>query len=82
MAALGRSGARFDPERVDLWVDHVPVVRNGMSLGLRAESAANRRLRRREFALIASLRVGRAEARLWTTDLSEAYVRINAGYRT
>ena len=82
MAALGRSGARFDPARVDLWVDQVPVVRNGVSLGLRAESAANRRLRRREFALVASLRAGRAEARMWTTDLSEAYVRINAGYRT
>ena len=82
MAALGRSGARFDPERVEIGVDHVPVVRNGVSLGLRAEAAANRRLRRREFTLTASLRAGRAEARMWTTDLSEAYVRINAGYRT
>jgi len=82
MAALGRSGARFDPERVELFVDDLPVVRNGLSLGLRAEAAANRRLRRREFALVASLHAGRAEARLWTTDLSEAYVRINAGYRS
>ena len=82
MAALGRSGARFDPERVDLSVDELPVVRNGLSLGPRAEAAANRRLRRREFALTASLHAGRAEARMWTTDLSEAYVRINAGYRT
>jgi len=82
LAALGRSGARFDPERVDLWVDRVPVVRNGVSLGLRAEAAANRRLRRREFVLTAFLRAGRAESRMWTTDLSEAYVRINAGYRT
>jgi glutamate N-acetyltransferase/amino-acid N-acetyltransferase len=82
LAALGRSGARFDPERVDLWVDRVPVVRHGVSLGLRAEAAANRRLRRREFVLTASLRAGRAESRMWMTDLSEAYVRINAGYRT
>jgi glutamate N-acetyltransferase / amino-acid N-acetyltransferase len=82
VAAVGRSGARFDPERVDLHVDELPVVRRGVSVGPRAEAAANRRLRRREFALIASLHAGRAEARLWTTDLSEAYVRINAGYRT
>jgi len=82
MAALGRSGARFDPDRVELSVDRVPVVRRGVSLGLRAEAAANRRLRRREFTLIAALHAGRAEARLWTTDLSEAYVRINAGYRS
>ena len=40
------------------------------------------RLRRREFALTVSLHAGRAAARLWTTDLSQAYVRINAGYRT
>jgi glutamate N-acetyltransferase/amino-acid N-acetyltransferase len=82
MAALGRSGARFDPAKVDLFVDEVPVVRRGMTLGPRAEAAANRRLRRREFALVACLHAGRGAARLWTTDLSEAYVRINAGYRT
>lgn len=82
MAALGRSGARFDPAKVDLFVDEVPVVRRGMTLGPRAEAAANRRLRRREFALVACLHAGRGTARVWTTDLSEAYVRINAGYRT
>ena len=82
MAALGRSGARFDPTRVDLFVDEVPVVRRGESLGEEAEAAANRRLRRREFALIAGLHAGTASARMWTTDLSEEYVRINAGYRS
>jgi glutamate N-acetyltransferase/amino-acid N-acetyltransferase len=82
MAAAGRSGAAFDPERVDLFVDELPVVRRGVGLGARAEAAANRRLRRREFALTVSLRAGRAAARLWTTDLSDGYVRINAGYRS
>jgi glutamate N-acetyltransferase/amino-acid N-acetyltransferase len=82
LAAAGRSGAAFDPERVDLFVDELPVVRRGVSLGSRAEAAANRRLRRREFALTVSLHAGRAAARLWTTDLSDAYVRINAGYRS
>jgi glutamate N-acetyltransferase/amino-acid N-acetyltransferase len=82
LAALGRSGAGFDPTRVDLFVDELPVVRRGESVGDKAEAAANRRLRRREFALIARLHAGWASARLWTTDLSQDYVRINAGYRT
>ncbi len=82
MAALGRSGAVFDPERVDIVVDGVAVVRRGVGVGARAEAAANRRLRRREFSLGLDLHAGRGAARLWTTDLSEAYVRINAGYRT
>ena len=82
MAALGRSGARFDAEAVDLWVDELPVVRRGMGLGSGAEAAANHRLRQREFSLVAHLHAGRGMARMWMTDLSEAYVRINAGYRT
>jgi len=82
MAALGRSGARFDPEAVDLWVDELPVVRRGAGLGSGAETAANHRLRQREFSLVAHLHAGRATTRMWMTDLSEGYVRINAGYRT
>jgi len=82
LAALGRSGARFDPGTVDLWVDHVPVVRRGMGLGSGPEAAANQQLRQREFALVANLHAGRTTSRLWTTDLSEGYVRINAGYRS
>ncbi|HSB77620.1 MAG TPA: bifunctional glutamate N-acetyltransferase/amino-acid acetyltransferase ArgJ [Candidatus Methylomirabilis sp.] len=82
MMALGRSGANFDPERVDLFVDELPVVRKGVGLGRLAEDAANERMRRREFALVANLHAGRGQRRIWTTDLSEAYVRINAGYRS
>jgi len=82
MAALGRSGARFDPGGVDLWIDELPVVRRGVGLGSGAEAAANHRLRQREYALVAHLHAGRAAARIWMTDLSEGYVRINAGYRS
>lgn len=82
MMALGRSGAFFDPERVDLFVDELPVVRKGVGLGREAEAAANERMRRREFGLVADLHAGRGQSRIWTTDLSEGYVRINAGYRS
>ena len=82
LAALGRSGARFDPGMVELSLDELPVVRRGLGLGPSAEAAANHRLRQREFALVVHLHAGGMTARLWTTDLSEGYVRINAGYRT
>jgi glutamate N-acetyltransferase/amino-acid N-acetyltransferase len=82
MAALGRSGARFNPEAVEIGVDGIAVVRRGMSVGSAAEARANRCLKRREFTLDIDLKAGRGAAHIWTTDLSEAYVRINAGYRT
>jgi glutamate N-acetyltransferase/amino-acid N-acetyltransferase len=82
MAALGRSGARFDARAVAIAVDEIAVVRGGVGLGAHAEETANQRMRRREFALVIHLRAGRGAARIWTTDLSEGYVRINAGYRS
>jgi glutamate N-acetyltransferase/amino-acid N-acetyltransferase len=82
MAALGRSGARFDPGAVELSVDELPVVRRGVGLGASAEAVANHRMLQQDFALVANLHAGRATARLWTSDLSEGYVRINAGYRS
>ena len=82
MAALGRSGAQFNPTEVDIGVDEIAVVRGGVGLGAHVEETANHRMRQREFALAVHLHAGRGAARIWTTDLSEAYVRINAGYRT
>ena len=40
MAALGRAGARFDPERVNIAFGPHPVVQNGRGLGPKAEAAA------------------------------------------
>jgi glutamate N-acetyltransferase / amino-acid N-acetyltransferase len=82
MAALGRSGAQFDPRAVDIGVDEIAVVRGGIGLGVHVEETANHRMHQREFTLAVHLHAGRGTARIWTTDLSEAYVRVNAGYRT
>jgi N-acetylglutamate synthase/N-acetylornithine aminotransferase len=32
--------------------------------------------------LVVNLHAGSAATRVWTTDLTEGYVRINAGYRS
>ncbi|MDD5558588.1 bifunctional glutamate N-acetyltransferase/amino-acid acetyltransferase ArgJ [Candidatus Methylomirabilis sp.] len=82
MAALGASGIRFDPSRVEIALDTIPVVRNGVGLGEAAERRAAARMRRPEFDLTIHLHAGTGEAIVLTTDMSEAYVRINAGYRS
>lgn len=82
MAAIGASGIRFDPSRVEIALDTIPVVRQGVGLGAAAERQAAVRMRRSEFDLTIHLHEGTAEAVVLTTDLSEAYVRINAGYRS
>ncbi|MFM8552191.1 MAG: bifunctional glutamate N-acetyltransferase/amino-acid acetyltransferase ArgJ [Nitrospiraceae bacterium] len=82
MAAVGRAGARIQPDRIGLAIDGVPIVKGGMSLGPTAERAIAKLFRRREFQIAIDLGIGSAQASLWTTDLSYEYVRINASYRS
>jgi glutamate N-acetyltransferase/amino-acid N-acetyltransferase len=82
MAALGASGARFDPLRVDISLDGIAVVRGGVGLGEGKERRAETRMRRSEFTLTIDLDAGEGESAVLTTDLTDRYVKINAGYRS
>ena len=82
MMALGKSPARIEQQRVAIAFDDEPLVEQGM---LR-EGARIGRIReimgRPEYAITVDLGLGRGEDRVWTCDLSEEYVRINAKYTT
>jgi glutamate N-acetyltransferase/amino-acid N-acetyltransferase len=82
MAAIGRSGARVDQNRIDLFIGDVAVVRGGKGLGAGAEAQVAQVVKRGEFTIKARLHQGHAVAGIWTTDLSYDYVRINASYRS
>ncbi len=81
--AIGRSGIDdLDPDGVSLFLDDVCVARGGqMSAGYR-ESDGARVMAQDEFTVRIGLGRGTARERIWTSDLSYEYVRINAEYRT
>ena len=80
MAALGRSGAGFDPGRVDISIDDAPLVKGGQAYGREAQAAAC--MDRDEFSIKIDLGAGPGRAQVLTCDLSLDYVRINADYRS
>jgi len=81
LAAVGRSGAAVAPERVDIWMAGVQVVRGGT--GVPGEMArAAEAMRQAEYELVVDLHLGEAASTGWTCDLNEGYVKINAGYLT
>lgn len=82
MAALGRSGARFNPTRVDISFGEVMVVRQGVGLGEAAEAAALQAILAGPVTITLNLNAGEAQAHVDTCDLTEDYVRINASYRS
>jgi glutamate N-acetyltransferase/amino-acid N-acetyltransferase len=80
-AAAGRSGVPFDPDRVDIRMAGIPVLRKGQPLDFNERAASNRLLEPLVLLLV-DLHAGRASARYWTCDFTAEYVRINASYRT
>jgi glutamate N-acetyltransferase/amino-acid N-acetyltransferase len=58
----------------------VAVFRRGASAGPAARARAGSRLAAKEVDIGVDLGAGSGRARVWTCDLSPAYVRINADY--
>jgi len=83
LAALGRSGVAMREEAVDIQIEGVLIVRNGLSLGPEAEKEASSVMRKsKEIDLIIHLGQGDFEDRVVTCDLTKEYIDINANYRT
>jgi glutamate N-acetyltransferase / amino-acid N-acetyltransferase len=80
-AAAGRAGVKFDPDRVDIHMAGIPVLRRGQPLDFN-ERAASNRLLEKNVHIVVDLHAGRSSTRYWTCDFTSEYVRINASYRT
>jgi glutamate N-acetyltransferase/amino-acid N-acetyltransferase len=81
MAALGYSGAIFSPDQVDIWLEDLQLVKDGISANF-SEDIARELFKKDELSIVIDLRSGEAKATMWTCDFSYDYVKINAAYRT
>jgi glutamate N-acetyltransferase/amino-acid N-acetyltransferase len=82
LCALGHSGVRINPNRIDVFFDKLPIVRNGMGVGSQLEEKASERIKKRSFKVTVDLHQGKSQFSVLTTDLSLDYVKINASYRS
>jgi len=83
LAAVGRTGlADFDLEQVRIHLDEVCIVNAGGRADDYTEERGQAVMSRSDITIRVELGRGAASARIWTTDLSFDYVRINAEYRT
>jgi glutamate N-acetyltransferase/amino-acid N-acetyltransferase len=82
MMALGKSAARVEQDKVSIAFADEPLVERGVG----KEGARLDRIREimgePAYTITIDLGLGRGEERVWTCDLSEEYVRINAKYTT
>uniref|UniRef100_A0A7C4MPA0 Arginine biosynthesis bifunctional protein ArgJ n=1 Tax=Desulfatirhabdium butyrativorans TaxID=340467 RepID=A0A7C4MPA0_9BACT len=82
LAAAGRSGVLFDPDRIEIRFDDVIIYSQGRGGGGDVEQKVTAVLKRPEFCICVDLHEGSASSSVWTCDFSVDYVRINADYRS
>jgi glutamate N-acetyltransferase/amino-acid N-acetyltransferase len=79
LAAAGRAGVAMNEAASEVWFNDIRVVRDGLAVG-RDLRAAEAEMRKPEVAVRVNLGVGSGTALVWTSDLTEEYIRINGSY--
>src|SRR5438552_3339270 len=75
VGAIGNSGVPLKSLRVDIYIGGVPISDATLD-------QARQKLSEKEVQIRVVLDSGSASARVWTCDLTEGYIRINADYTT
>ncbi len=80
--AVGKAGEPADRDRLAIWFGDVRVAVQGARDPDYSEAAASAVMRRPEITVRVELGLGQGRARVWTCDLTKAYVAINGDYRS
>lgn len=84
IAAAGRAGVDFDPDKVDLFLGTkkwVQLVKDGQPTDVDL-SRVKQRMKATQIEIVLDLHAGQSNAVGWGSDLSYEYIRINAEYTT
>ena len=85
LCAMGYSGARFDPNKVNLYfvndIGKIEVFHQGVPVDF-DEDYASEILGYQEVTALIEMHEGTEEATAWGCDLTHEYVNINADYRS
>ncbi len=83
LAAIGRARVdSLDIERIDLYLGATCLLRNGLPDSGYTEAMGKAEMDEEAITIRVDLKQGSASARIWTTDLSYDYIKINAEYRS
>jgi glutamate N-acetyltransferase/amino-acid N-acetyltransferase len=80
--AVGKAGEPADRDRLAIWFGPHRVAVDGERDPAYSEEAASAYMRGAEIEVRVDLGLGAGAARVWTCDLTKAYVEINGDYRS
>ncbi|MGH6832788.1 MAG: bifunctional glutamate N-acetyltransferase/amino-acid acetyltransferase ArgJ, partial [Methyloceanibacter sp.] len=82
VAAVGKAGEAADRDRLAIWLGDILVAKDGeVAPGYREKQGAAY-MQSPEIAVTVDVGVGKEAATIWTCDLTQDYIAINADYRS
>lgn len=82
VAAIGKSGAEADRDRLTIHFGDVLVAKNGWRNPEYREEDGAAHFRQDELLIRVNMGMGKAKRTVWTCDLTNRYIEINADYRS
>lgn len=82
VAAVGKSGAEADRDRLSIRFGDITVAENGWRAPNYSEADASAYMKNAELIIGVDLGIGTGASTVWTCDLTYEYIRINADYRS
>jgi glutamate N-acetyltransferase/amino-acid N-acetyltransferase len=82
VSAAGYAGVAFEESDLSLWLNGVPLYRDGTPLPFDDATVSANLRANRETQIRLVLNHGPAAIRYWTCDLTAEYIRLNADYTT
>ena len=80
--AVGKAGEPADRDRLAIWFGDVRVAVEGERDAGYSEAAASAAMKQENIVIRVDLGLGEGTSRVWTCDLTKAYVEINGDYRS
>ena len=80
--AIGKSGASADRDKLSIRLGEILVAKDGWVSPTYKEADGARYMKRQRISLNVDLGLGTGEATVWTCDLTQSYIQINADYRS
>ena len=82
MMALGKSGADMVESRIDIFVDDIQIVQDGIAIPFYRDAVVSAMASSPDVRFRVNLNMGGHDATAWGCDLTEEYVTFNSAYST
>ena len=82
VAAVGKSGAEADRDRLMIRFGDMILAQNGWRAPDYDEAAASAYMKNQDLVISVDLGLGQGARTVWTCDLTHGYIDINADYRS